>query len=93
MTTSRQAELPPVGASLISFKAALLRAKISKSTYIRMVRDGIIPDTQYRNRNDWRVFTETEVEHLMAVTLQVTDTRSARKGPLAFKTAQGDAKP
>ena len=93
MNTSRQADLPPLGASLIPFKTALLRAQISRSTYVRMLRGGTIQDTQYRDRNGWRVFTETEVEHLMAVTLRVNDTRSARKGPLAFKTAQGDGKP
>ena len=39
-------------------------AGISKNTYLRWVRMGVIPDVEYRDRRGWRIFTQEEIDRL-----------------------------
>lgn len=63
---------------MYSIGEALSRAGLSRSTYFRWVRSGRIPDTQFKDRNGRRVFTEEEVQLLdsLANELKQTDTQA-----------------
>jgi site-specific DNA-methyltransferase (cytosine-N4-specific) len=54
-----------VEARLQTISEAACRAGVHADTLRRWVRDGKIPEPQ-RNRNDWRVFTEREVQAIVA---------------------------
>jgi predicted site-specific integrase-resolvase len=41
-------------------------AGIGKSTLFRWMKEGIIKETKYRDRKGWRLFTEDEINKLMA---------------------------
>ena len=41
-------------------------AGIGKSTLFRWMREGIIKEAKYRDRKGWRLFTEGEINKLMA---------------------------
>ncbi len=41
-------------------------AGIGKSTLFRWMREGIIKEAKYRDRKGWRLFTEDEINKLMA---------------------------
>jgi DNA-binding transcriptional MerR regulator len=43
---------------------ALAAARVSRSTYFRWIKLGRIADTQFKDRNSRRVFTEEELEDL-----------------------------
>lgn len=43
-----------------------LAAGIAKSTLFRWMREGIIKEAKYRDRKGWRLFTEDEINKLMA---------------------------
>ena len=43
-----------------------LAAGIGKSTLFRWMREGIIKEAKYRDRKGWRLFTEDEIDELMA---------------------------
>jgi excisionase family DNA binding protein len=43
-------------------------AGISKNTFLRWVRDGVIEDVAHRDRRGWRLFTQQELEKLKAET-------------------------
>lgn len=45
---------------------ALSMAGLSRATFFRWVKDERITDTRYRDRNGRRVFTEDELQRLMA---------------------------
>ena len=47
-------------------KTALEKAEISESTFYRWVRSGRVPDVKLRNRANWRIFTDEDVERLRA---------------------------
>ena len=49
---------------VFSIGEALAKARVSRSTYFRWVKTGRIPDTQFKDRNGHRVFTEEEVQLL-----------------------------
>ena len=42
-------------------------AGISKGTLFRWLRVGIIPDTKYKDRNGWRLFTKGEIDKIKAL--------------------------
>ena len=42
-------------------------AGISKGTLFRWIRVGIIPDTEFKDRNGWRLFSNAEVDHIRAL--------------------------
>jgi predicted site-specific integrase-resolvase len=46
-------------------------ANISRSTFLRWVRNGIVKDTPYRDRRDWRLFTVAYIQMLRAVANRV----------------------
>lgn len=43
---------------------ALQAASVSRATYFRWVREGLIADTEFRDRNGRRVLTAEELDHL-----------------------------
>ena len=43
-----------------------LAAGIGKSTLFRWIREGIIKEAKYRDRKGWRLFTEDELDMLVA---------------------------
>ncbi len=52
------------GRTVFRIGEALQEAGIGRATFFRWVRDGLIRDTEYRDRNGRRVFTEEEVTTL-----------------------------
>jgi DNA-binding transcriptional MerR regulator len=62
--------------TLFSIGEALARAGLSRSTYFRWVRSGRIPDTQFKDRNGRRVFTEEEVDLLNNIANQLRETET-----------------
>ncbi len=58
---------------VFSIREALAKAHVSRSTYFRWVRTGRIPDTQFKDRNGHRVFTEDEVQVLDNLANQLRD--------------------
>lgn len=47
-------------------KAALERTGISESTFYRWIRSGRASDVKLRNRANWRIFTDEDIERLRA---------------------------
>jgi predicted site-specific integrase-resolvase len=43
---------------------ACLIAGVSKNTFFRWVKEGLLEDVQYRDRRGWRLFTEDSVKKL-----------------------------
>lgn len=41
-------------------------AGVSRSTLHRWIREGVIPDTEYKDRNGWRLFAKKEVNRIKA---------------------------
>ncbi len=39
-------------------------AGVSRSTLHRWIREGVIPDTEYKDRNGWRLFNKKEVDRI-----------------------------
>ena len=54
------------GREVYRIREALELAGVSRSTYFRWVREGRIQDTEYRDRNGRRVFTDEELGKLRA---------------------------
>ena len=52
------------GKVVFSIGEALREAAISRATFFRWVREGIIQDAEFRDRNGRRVFTAEEAEEL-----------------------------
>jgi DNA-binding transcriptional MerR regulator len=52
------------GKTVFRIGEALREASVSRATFFRWVREGLIPDTEFRDRNGRRVFTSDEVEQL-----------------------------
>ena len=49
---------------MFSIGEALREAAISRATFFRWVKDGVINDAEFRDRNRRRVFTAEEVDEL-----------------------------
>lgn len=45
---------------------ALAMASISRATYFRWLKAGIVRETQFKDRNGRRLFTEAELQTLMS---------------------------
>jgi len=43
---------------------ACKQAGITKNTFLRWVRDGVLADVEQRDRRGWRIFTEDDLELL-----------------------------
>ena len=52
------------GKVMFSIGEALREAAISRATFFRWVKDGVIKDAEFRDRNRRRVFTAEEVDEL-----------------------------
>ena len=52
------------GITLFRIGEALQEASVGRATFFRWVREGQIPDAEYRDRNGRRVFTSEEVDRL-----------------------------
>lgn len=52
------------GRVVFSIGEALREAAVSRATFFRWVKEGLIQDTEFRDRNGRRVFTAKEVEDL-----------------------------
>ena len=52
------------GQTLFTIGETLREAAISRATFFRWVKDGLIQDAQFRDRNRRRVFTAEEVAEL-----------------------------
>ena len=59
--------------TVFSIGEALAKVRVSRSTYFRWVRTGRIPDTQFKDRNGYRVFTREELELLDSLANQLRD--------------------
>jgi hypothetical protein len=52
------------GRKLYRIGEALVVASVSRATYFRWLKLGLLKDTQFKDRNGRRVFTEDELEEL-----------------------------
>jgi len=52
------------GRILYRIGEALAAASLSRATYFRWIKDGRIRDTQFKDRNGRRVFTDEELSEL-----------------------------
>ena len=41
-------------------------AGISKSTLHRWIREGVAPEVKHKDRNGWRLFTQQEIQGIIA---------------------------
>jgi predicted site-specific integrase-resolvase len=41
---------------------AIKRAGLSRATFFRWLREGLIADTAYKDRRGWRLFTESDID-------------------------------
>ena len=44
---------------------ACRKAGISKATFFRWLREGVIKDVAHKDRRSWRLFTEQDIERIM----------------------------
>jgi excisionase family DNA binding protein len=42
------------------------RVGVSRSTLLRWLGNGVLSDAEHRDRRDWRIFTEDEVQRIEA---------------------------
>jgi len=54
------------GQTMYRTKEACSLAGTNVNTYFRWVREGRFPDTEYRDRNGWRLFTTGHIQRLQA---------------------------
>jgi len=52
------------GITYYTTREACQEAGISKGTLFRWVKVGIIPDTNLKDRNGWRLFTKKEIANM-----------------------------
>ena len=52
------------GKTLYRIGEALATASVSRATYFRWIKLGLVKDTQFKDRNGRRVFTEDELNGL-----------------------------
>ena len=50
-------------------------ASISRGTMFRWIREGIIPEVELKDRNGWRLFSDTEVKKLKAEAQKTRNTQ------------------
>ena len=49
----------------------LKQANISRSTLLRWVENGVLPDAGHRDRRGWRLFNKTEIDSLIRETKKI----------------------
>ncbi|MDD4874417.1 MAG: MerR family transcriptional regulator [Dehalococcoidales bacterium] len=50
-------------------------AGVSKNTFFRWVKEGLLDDAEYRDRRGWRLFTEDAVNNLKIIANKVNKIR------------------
>jgi excisionase family DNA binding protein len=73
------------GRTFYSVGEACEQAGISRDTFLRWVRQGKFSDVEYRDRNGWRLFTESDLHTLK--------TRVNHVDKIAKKSAEKHAAP
>lgn len=58
---------------------ACKKAGVSKNTFIRWIKEGILSDVEKRDRRGWRIFTEEELKNLEK---EANKTNNLKKGDL-----------
>jgi predicted site-specific integrase-resolvase len=69
------------GRKLYRIGEALTAATLSRATYFRWLKQGRVRDTQFKDRNGRRVFTEQELDDLRRESQQLVE---APQIPLTF---------
>jgi excisionase family DNA binding protein len=59
------------GEKLYSTSEACKMAGTNRNTFLRWVREKRIPDSQFRDRNGWRLFKEEEITLLKKKVFQI----------------------
>ncbi len=70
------------GRKLYRIGEALVVASVSRATYFRWLKLGLLKDTQFKDRNGRRVFTEDELEELKRESQKLVQSPQI---PLTFK--------
>ena len=60
------------GQTLYSTTEACKMAGTNVNTYFRWIREGKFADVEYRDRNNWRLFTSDDIKRLEARVKRVT---------------------
>ena len=63
---------------MFSIGEALREAAISRATFFRWVKEGVIKDVEFRDRNRRRVFTAEEVDELKRFALRLVSAPQLR---------------
>jgi hypothetical protein len=66
------------GKKLYRIGEALAAAPVSRATYFRWLKQHRVPDTQYKDRNGRRLFTESELEGLKHEAQRLVEAPQAR---------------
>jgi hypothetical protein len=66
------------GKTLYRIGEALAACPVSRATYFRWLKERRIADTQYRDRNGRRMFTESELEDLKHQAQKLVETPQSR---------------
>ncbi len=53
------------GVKYLRTAEACHKAGISKNTFLRWVRDGVVPDVEHRDRRGWRIFGPEDMDALI----------------------------
>lgn len=61
------------GKKLYRIGEALASADLSRATYFRWLKQGKLRDTQFKDRNGRRLFTEAELESLQGESLRLIE--------------------
>jgi len=57
-----------------------LAVGIGKSTLFRWIKEGIMKEAEYRDRKEWRLFTEDEIERLKVEVNRIRRNHSIKGG-------------
>jgi len=58
---------------------ACKRVGISRATFLRWLKEGVLEDVSYADRRGWRLFTEEDINRIEAEANKIT-TRKFKKG-------------
>ncbi|MFC2028187.1 MerR family transcriptional regulator [Chloroflexota bacterium] len=50
---------------------ACRKAGISRSTFFRWIKDGVLRDTEIKDRNGWRLFSEKDIAAIRAEAIRI----------------------
>lgn len=55
-------------------REGLARIGISRATWLRWVKQGLIKDVQQRDRNGWRLFTDEDIDRISQFAYNLSST-------------------